>query len=116
MNNMEHFIRLKNFLGLPNGFMYIDTRQFLADSLFYKRHIYPKYNGHMAKDGEKYIMVFIKVKRKDLKLCEEALNELKDKMLLCGYNDYEEHCHNLVNNYFDWERRRKNGFNKDRPE
>ena len=44
------------------------------------------------------IFVYCKVKKKDHDKFIETLGELKNKMLLMGYSDYESFCEEQINN------------------
>ena len=96
-NNMNYIC----FGGKFNlRYMYIDVnrdRNYLADSLFYKREIPVVFKDEMVKQGDKYRVIFCRIKKKYQKQFEEALEELKNKMQLLGYNDYEEYCERLMN-------------------
>lgn len=51
-----------------------------------------KFKGEMVKDGSAYCIVFCKVLKRDVARFEEALERLKDKMLLLGHKDYPAAC------------------------
>lgn len=91
---------MKNYFKFKRPFrsiyMYIDTENYLADSLFYKRKIPVKFGDEWGKEDEPYIMIFCKVKNKHTKEFEEALSELSNKMSLCGHNDYDEWCQKFI--------------------
>ena len=73
-------------------YAYIDSHNYLADSLFNKRDIPVKFGDEMVRQGDKYRIIFCKVKKKYKEQFEKAMQELTNKMLLCGYTDYEEFC------------------------
>jgi hypothetical protein len=86
------------FGGLLNlHYAYIDTNDYLADSLFYKRKIPVRFKEEMVRNDTKYKVVFCKIQKKYKKPFEEALEELTTKMCLFGHNDYEEFCKGLIN-------------------
>lgn len=94
---------MKHYISLGGKFyahyMYFDLnveKNYVADSLFYKREIPVKFKDEMVRDGDKYRAIFCKVKRKYKDKFEEALKELPTKMSLLGYNDYEEYCQNIL--------------------
>lgn len=64
----------------------------LADQLFVQNKITMKFKGEMVKDGSAYCIVFCKVLKRDVARFEEALERLKDKMLLLGHKDYPAAC------------------------
>ena len=94
---MKHYLCLGGRFNI--GYMYFDLNVdegYVADSLFYKRNIPVKFKDELAREDDKYRVIFCKVKRKYIKDFEEALEELKTKMELLGYLDYEEYCNNII--------------------
>ena len=92
---------MKNFICCGGLFkiryMYLDTPEYLADSLFIKHQVRVYYGkGEWHKPGEEYILIDCTIKRKDKKRFEDALGELNNKMLLCGHNDYEDFCNKFM--------------------
>ena len=80
-------------------YMYVDVNRnsnYIADSLFYKREIPVNFKDEMVRNGDNYRVIFCKIKKKYQKKFEEALEELKTKMNLLGYTDYEDYCNNLM--------------------
>jgi len=93
----------RNFLRLGGifraGYAYVDlldNDHYVADSLFFRRKIPVKFGDEMAKDGDKYRLVFCKIRRKDIESFEEALAEIRNKMSLLGHNDYDDYCRQLM--------------------
>lgn len=94
---MKHYISLGGRFYAHYMYFDINTEEhYIADSLFYKRKIPVIFKGEMVRNGDKYIAVFCKIKRKYKDSFEKALEELKTKMELLGYLDYEEYCVNLI--------------------
>ena len=84
---------------LSKGYLYVDLNVnsgYVADSLFYKRKIPVTFKDEMVKEGDKYRVIFCKIPKKFCRAFEEALEELKTKMYLLGYNDYEDYSENLI--------------------
>ena len=50
----------------------------------------------MTSDNYKYCVVFCSVKKKYKEQIEAAFDELKHKMDLLGYLDYEDFCHEML--------------------
>ena len=89
----------KKFNPLYVYYMYIDVNRdhdYIADSLFYKRKIPVHFKDEMVRDEDKYRIIFCKIRKKYRKQFEDALEELKNKMHLLGYTDYEEYCERLM--------------------
>ena len=55
------------------------------------------FEGNFTKDDSDYIFVYCKVKKKDHDKFIETLGELKNKMLIMGYSDYESFCEKQIN-------------------
>ena len=80
-------------------YLYIDidtNTNYVADSLFYQRKIPVKFLDEWARKDDKYRIVFCSIKKKYQKQFEEALDQIENKMLLLGYNDYGEYYHKLI--------------------
>ena len=78
-------------------YAYVDLHErYLADSLLCRHKIPVRFGDEYVKEKEKYMIVTCKVRKKYRKAFEEAMEELKTKMLLLGYTDYEEFCDNLL--------------------
>lgn len=82
----------KDFSLFAVPYAYVDHSSYLADQLFVQNKITMKFKGEMVKDGSSYCIVFCKVLKKDVARFEEALERLKDKMLLLGHKDYPDAC------------------------
>ena len=112
---MQNYIKARKtvkflFWEIKTGelsYLYLDTKDYLANSLFYKRNIPVKVVDNFINKKEKYIFLLCRVKSKYEKQVEEALEELKKKMSLCGYLDYEEKCKEIITKIN--ETRKKNG-------
>lgn len=96
---MSNYICLTSSkLSIYKQYMYIDCKNYLADDLFIKNKITVKFEGDFTKDDSDYIFVYCKVKKKDHDKFIETLGELKNKMLIMGYSDYESFCEEQINN------------------
>lgn len=91
---------MKNYLSF-NGlfwlqYAYVDANtadgKYVADSLFYRHKVPVKFGDEFEKDGEKYIMIFCKIRKKYKKAFEKALAEIPNKMDLMGFHDYRDFC------------------------
>jgi len=80
-------------------YAYVDLnvdRDYVADSLLYKHKIPVKFSDEMARDNDKYRMIFCRIPKRYCAAFEEAMEELKTKMNLLGHTDYEEYCDTLM--------------------
>lgn len=94
---MQNYISLgKNFLGNWVHYVYLDTEELLLKSLVRRHMIRVKAEGVMTRDHEEYLLVALKVLKKDEEKFLRAMEELKGKMLLFGHRDYESHGEELI--------------------
>ena len=80
------------------GYMYVDLNTnsgYIADSLFYKRELTVWFKDEMVRDGDKYRLIFCRIRKKDKDKFEDAMKELVDKMNLLGHTDYSDYCVSL---------------------
>lgn len=95
---MKNYIPLRSSkLSKYKQYMYVDCKNYLADDLFIKNKITVYFEGDFTKDDSDYIFVYCKVKKKDHDKFIETLGELKNKMLIMGYSDYESFCEKQIN-------------------
>ena len=74
-------------------YVYLDTDEMLAESLFFRHMIHTKLELILGKkeQNELYRVVVLKVRKRDEQKFLQTMEELKNKMLLCGHPDYESH-------------------------
>lgn len=92
MMRMKNYWKMSDFSLFAVPYAYVDHSSYLADQLFVQNKITRKFKGEMVKDGSSYCIVFCKVLKRDVARFEEALERLKDKMLLLGHKDYPDAC------------------------
>ena len=80
---------------LSSKYLYADTRNYSADSLFNRHKIPVKFSEEFINKDEKYILVSCKVRRKYRAAFKTAMEELSDKMALLGHSDYDQFCEKL---------------------
>ncbi len=90
---------MKNYLFLGGWFSlqyaYVDLEindHYAADSLFCRHKVPVRFGPEMARDGDKYRIVFCKIRRKHREEFEKALGEIANKMCLLGHGDYDMYC------------------------
>lgn len=94
---MRNYIDLgRCLLGAWERYVYLDTEEDLARSLFVRHLVHVKTEGIMERKNEKYRLVALRVLRRDEPKFLQAMEELKGKMLLFGHRDYETHGGELV--------------------
>lgn len=78
-------------------FAYFDVPQYLADPLFVKREVMVWYDQKFKRPDKPYVMIICHVRKKDAQRFMEALEELKNSMVICGHLDYEETVSEMMN-------------------
>ena len=87
---MKNYICFGGLIKLH--YAYVDTRDYLADPLLRKHEVGIRFGDEYAKPNEEFKIIFCKVKKKHKHQFEKAMNELVDKMLICGHSRYESFC------------------------
>ena len=86
----ELYLNLEKFSLRYAYFLFFDTREYLADSLFIRHQVRVWFEREYGKDGSPLLAICCHVKKKDVPAFLAALEDLKDKMILCGYQEYEQ--------------------------
>jgi len=87
-----NYYQCRNFGIKYKLFFYIDVREYLADKLFLDYKIPIKWTREFSHKDSPYLVIFCKVPKKEIPKFEKAMEDLKNKMLICGHRDYEELC------------------------
>lgn len=85
----DMYIKLRKLSLRYNYFLFFDTAEHLADQLFIKQMIQVWFDMEREKKGSPFRAILCHVKKKDTTKFLAALDALKDKMILCGYPEYE---------------------------
>lgn len=93
---MKNYWRMKDFSIFSVLYAYVDHCSYQADRLFVQNKVRIKFKGECAKEEAPYRIVFCKVRKKDAERFEEALDKLRNKMLLLGYRDYPDICSEIT--------------------
>lgn len=70
----------------------MDTTGFLADRIFAQNEIRVKFCGDYFHKEKKYVVVMCKVKKKDVPVFLQSMEELTNRAILMGNMDYESFC------------------------
>lgn len=81
---------LEKFSLLYDYYAFFDTKDYLADSLFIKHKVRVHFMEEYAHPDAEYRVIFCKCRKRDSEAFRAALDELTDKMLICGHRDYPE--------------------------
>ena len=80
-------------------YVYIDTCDYHADSLFNRHKIPVKLTAEYGKEGVQYIIIFCKIRKKYRTEFRKALDEAVNKIELLGHSDYTGFCEDFLGNY-----------------
>jgi len=72
-------------------FAYMDAADiYRADDLFRKYRIHVRFKREWQSPEGRYRIVFCSIPKKQVSLFEKAMEELPKRMMILGYDDYEE--------------------------
>ena len=103
----RNHIALKQFSLLWNHYAFIDVPAYLADQLFIQHKVTVHFGKEMGRKDSEYRIIFCKVRKKDSERFLGALEELPQKMLICGHLDYEEYCDEFFRKYENYVARKE---------
>lgn len=92
--NVVHLER--KWFSFTYTFVYVDTRHYLADNILEKYQVRGRWLSEFSKPDDEYIVIGIKVFKPDLEKFLSAMEELQDKMLICGHLDYKDACKKII--------------------
>ena len=104
-----NYYRLDHFSFFSDLYMYIDTRDHLADPIFIRHMLPVRFIKHLSKEGTPYQIILCKApkgRRNDFLSCMEALTR---KMLLCGHTDYCSFCMDIQDQISGFLRSKQSG-------
>lgn len=87
--NKEMYLKIRKPSLRYGYFLFFDTPEYLADQLFIKQMVRVWFDKEYAKGGSPFLTILCHVKKKDCAKFLAALDALKNKMILCGYPEYE---------------------------
>ena len=87
---------LRKFSPFYAHFAIIDTGKYLADALFIKHQVRFSFGREYFRAGSPYRVIMCKCRKHDVPKFLSAIEELPNKMLLCGNVDYLTYCASLL--------------------
>lgn len=85
------YIALDDWTSFRKLFAYMDTAGiYRADELFRKYRVKLRFKREWQSPDGRYRVVFCSVPKKQEALFEKAMEELPKRMMILGYDDYEE--------------------------
>lgn len=104
-----YYLYLGSWLRVNYAYIDLNTdSDYVADSLFYRHKVRVGFMDEMVRDGEKYRVIFCRIRKKDREAFEKALAEIPNKMNLLGHTDYEAYCEDLMKKIQDMAEGKKN--------
>lgn len=79
-------------------FLFFDAPEYLADQLFIRQKVRVWFDEECAKEGSRFRAILCHVKKKDSARFLDAIAALRNKMLLCGYPEYEAEVQKMLRN------------------
>ena len=95
---MKNYIKLENRSLFHYHYAFLDTDAYMADQLFIKHKIKVDFGQEYKKEGTPYRIICCKVKKENEPEFLTALNEMYNKAVLLGYEEYEKYSEMLVDN------------------
>lgn len=94
--NFNNFIKTTDYSVFRNKYVFFDAKDRVSDALFTKLGIPVRIKKEYAHPDKRYVVVLCSIKKKDSLHFEQALNDLKNKLLLLGYRDYGCFCNEIM--------------------
>lgn len=95
-NSIRNYMRFTDFSVFYTHFAYIDVAEYYADDFIRKRKIHIKFGKEMTHPDHGYRIIFCKIPKWQEHKFALAMEELKDKMLICGHTDYIDICKHIT--------------------
>ena len=87
---MANYMELYSRSPFTTQFIYFDVPEYKADQIFAEHGITPRFYEEWQKDGTPFVFIRCRVSRKDKHKFVAAMAELTKKMLLTGFDNYDE--------------------------
>lgn len=92
---VTNYIKLRSWRPFTCRYMFLDTEEYLADSLFVKHNVPVRFGSEYVNKKSKYMVITCRIRKCHEERFKEALAALPDKMLLMGHTDYADFCKEL---------------------
>lgn len=104
---------LERFSFRYEYFAFFDTADYLADNLFVKHEVKVDFGPEFERDDSPYKAIFCRCRKRDVSRFLKALEELPNKMMICGYTDYPQFCEKIKHDAIDAMEVIRKGGNRD---
>lgn len=92
---MDNCIRLRCLSPFHYRYIFVDTKDYASIRLFADADIGVSHVKEMMKRGSPYRLIVCYIRKKDLDKFQNALEKLRNNVLLMGYRDYDKVCGEL---------------------
>lgn len=86
----------KKFFGRRLLYAFLDVPENLAASVLDRHRVHCGFLHVLTRENEEYVLIQVKVRRKEEQRFLAAMEDLKKKMLIFGHTDYETHGGKLI--------------------
>ena len=93
----QNYFKIRDLIPWRRTYFIVDTEDYLADQLFIEKKISVYFGREFIKRDLPYVVIEVKLQRKQEAAFLEAMEKLKRKMLLMGHTDYPELCMKIMN-------------------
>lgn len=93
---MKNYIHIDQFSLLYDHYLFVDAPEYYADQLFIKHQVTVRFGSEYESHDEPYVIIFCRVRKRDKERFLAALDELPNKMILCGYYGYDGFCETFI--------------------
>lgn len=91
------YIELDDWVPFRKLFAYMDTADvYRADDLFRKYRVKVQFKREWQSPDGRYRIVFCSIPKKQVPLFRKAMDELPKRLMILGYDDYEEVWHRTI--------------------
>ena len=90
-----HCWKLTRFSLWNTHYAFVDTENYYADQLFIKHCVPVRFGNEFVSPDNRYRIIFCRMQKRDEAKFLAAMEELPNKMLLCGHRDYLHYCDSL---------------------
>ena len=94
-NNIKNYMRFTDFSLFSTHYAYIDVAEYYADEYIRKRKIRIKFGRELSHPDHGYRIILCKIPKWQEHQFVLAMEEPKNKMLICGHADYLDFCKDL---------------------
>lgn len=98
---MANYMELYSRSPFSTQFLYFDVPEYKADQIFVEHGITPRFYEEWAMDGTPFVFIRCRVSRKDKHKFIMAMAELTKKMLLTGFETYDDASTDFFNRLTD---------------